>query len=496
MPYEKVQMYRVTYSRDATRENILLRLEDGSARFNDMENPDTKHACKHTSLYLDVSPHASKAGFKRPSRRQRISAATQEGRVLKEIELLTRKELVEDEMAFPGPLVLPGDDLAEDPESPPQDFNEWRDEEERNPVTQERKTIYIVPSPLIEKSLPKMKAWSVCSSRNSAKKQDTEVVNSPDIRDIEEYLSAFFYGMDVKIFKQPFHWQKWDSYDGAVLKSSNIEKRIGLRTPSKELFGIRCRASPDGMSPMQVNLNDVLDALAENIPSDAHSIMILLDQDMYEGDGDIFCAGRAYGGSRIAAVSKFRDQPSCAPKDNGHAWPSSHCAANIKQLCHLETYTTKPQPVRRRHNSGPLHAAIEATTSTVRHESSVPSEAPTAQWLGRIAVTMAHELCHCLGLDHCVYFACAMQGCGSVEEAQRQPPYVCPVCLEKLGAAIGEGVVYGWNDEVRSMAVRETYVRDRYEALRKVCDRWSDPSISRMFAGYRAWLDVVIERSL
>lgn len=29
MPYEKVQMYRVTYSRDATRENILLRLEDG-----------------------------------------------------------------------------------------------------------------------------------------------------------------------------------------------------------------------------------------------------------------------------------------------------------------------------------------------------------------------------------------------------------------------------------------------------------------------------------
>lgn len=99
-------------------------------------------------------------------------------------------------------------------------------------------------------------------------------------------------------------------------------------------------------------------------------------------------------------------------------------------------------------------------------------------------------------LVHFIILLGAMQGCGSVEEAERQPPYVCPVCLEKLGAAIGEGVVYGWNDEVRSMAVREKYVRDRYEALRKVCDRWSDPSISRMFAGYRAWLDVVIERSL
>ncbi|PNP45530.1 hypothetical protein TGAMA5MH_02753 [Trichoderma gamsii] len=452
--------------------------------------------CKHTSLYLDVSPHASKAGFKRPNRRQRISAATQEGRALKELELLTSKELLEDEMAFPGPLVLPGDDLAEDPEYPPQDFNQWRDEEERNPVTKERKTIYIVPSPFIEKSVSKMQTWSVCTT---AKEQDAQVASPPDITDIVEYLSAFFYGMDVKIFDQPFHWQKWESYDGTVLKNSNTEKRIGLKSPSKELFGIRCRASPDGVSPMQVNLNDVLDALAENIPSDAHSIMILLDQDMYEGDGDgdIFCAGRAYGGSRIAAVSTFRDQPSCTPKDNGHAWPSSHCAAYINQLCHLQTYTTKPQPVQRKPNSGPLQAAIKATTTSARHESSgIPSEAPTAQWLGRIAVTMAHELCHCLGLDHCVYFACAMQGCGSVEEAQRQPPYVCPVCLEKLAAAIGEGVVPGWNDEVWSMAVREKYVRDRYEALRKVCERWSNPSISRMFAGYRAWLDVVIERSL
>ncbi|KAL7921373.1 hypothetical protein ACQKWADRAFT_295584 [Trichoderma austrokoningii] len=455
-----------------------------------------KHVCKHTSLYLDVSPHASKAGFKRPNRRRRISAATRGRRALKEVELLTSKELLEDEMAFPGPLVLPGDDLAEDPEYPPQDFNEWRDEEERNPVTKERKTIYIMPSPWVESSVSKMQTWSVCNS--SAKEQDAQAVCSPDIQDIAEYLSAFFYGMDVKVLKQTFCWQKWNNYDGTVLKSSSMEKRIGLRSPSGELFGIRCRASPDGVSCMQINLNDVLDALAENIPSDAHSIMIMLDQDMYEGDGDIFCAGRAYGGSRIAAVSTFRDQPSCAPEDNGHAWPASHCAAYINQLCHLESFTTKPQPVQRKPNSGPLHAAIKATTSSVRHESgsSIPSEAPAAQWLGRVAVTMAHELCHCLGLDHCVYFACAMQGCGSVEEAQRQPPYVCPVCLEKLAAAIGEGAVSRWNDDVWSMEVRQKYVRDRYKALRRVCERWGNPSISRMFAGYGAWLDVVVERSL
>jgi archaemetzincin len=460
-----------------------------------MANP----VCKHTHLYLDVSPHASKAKFKRPTERQRISAATKDGRVSKKLELLSSKELFGDGMVFPGPLILPNDDLAEDPEFPPQDFKEWREEEERNPVTQERKTIYIVPSPSIKEEVSKMRAWSVCNSQISANEQNTQAISPLDMQDIMEYLSAFFHGMDVKLLKEPFHWQIWQHYDGFILKNPPKGTRIiGLRTPSKELFGIRCRASPDGVSPMQVNLNDVLDALMENIPSDAHSIIMLLDQDMYEGDGDIFCAGRAYGGSRIAAVSQFRDQPSCAPKEDGHGWPSSHCAAYIDQLCRLDSSRppakkAKLQPSQRKDVGGPLHVAIEA--AAIRPESGIPPEAPTAQWLGRVAVTMAHELCHCLGLDHCAYFACAMQGCGSVEEAQRQPPYVCPVCLEKIAATIGGGLVDGWDDEVMGRSIREGYVRERYEALRKVCERWGDANVSRMFAGYKAWLDAVIERS-
>ncbi|PNP57427.1 hypothetical protein THARTR1_02424 [Trichoderma harzianum] len=339
-----------------------------------------------------------------------------------------------------------------------------------------------------------MQTWSVCTSENAATNRDMHAAEPPKLQDILEYLSAFFHGMDVKLFTNPFQWRKWDKYTGTVLKTPDTERRIGLMTPGQELFGIRCRASPDGVSPMQVNLDDILDALADNIPPDAHSVMILLDMDMYEGDGDIFTAGRAYGGSRIAAVSLFRDHPLCAPRDDGHAWPASHCAAYIDQLCHQASHPStkqtkrQPPPSQRRDSGGPLHVAIEAAT---HGECKMPSsEAPTAQWLGRVVVTMAHELCHCLGLDHCTYFACAMQGCGSVDEAQRQPPYVCPVCLEKLCTAIGEGVVDGWEDE----GVRDGFVRERYEALRRVCGRW-DASVSRMFAGYKAWLDAVMERS-
>ncbi|PTB53403.1 hypothetical protein M431DRAFT_119156, partial [Trichoderma harzianum CBS 226.95] len=296
-----------------------------------MKTSSTKQACKHSHLYLNGSPHANTVGFKRATERQRILAATKDGRFRKHLGLLTPKELFEDGMTFPGPLILPDDDLAEDPEYPPQDFREWRDEEERNPVTRERKTIYIVPSPSITQEVYKMQTWSVCTSANAATNRDMQAAEPPKLQDILEYLSAFFHGMDVKLFTKPFQWKKWDKYTGTILKTPDTERRIGLLTPSKELFGIRCRASPDGVSPMQVNLDDILDALAENIPSDVHSVMMLLDMDMYEGDGDIFTAGRAYGGSRIAAVSLFRDHPLCAPPDDGHAWPASHCATYIDQ---------------------------------------------------------------------------------------------------------------------------------------------------------------------
>jgi len=48
-----------------------------------------------------------------------------------------------------------------------------------------------------------------------------------------------------------------------------------------------------------------------------------------------------------------------------------------------------------------------------------------------------HELLHLLGLDHCIYFACLMNGSGSLEEDHRQPHHLCPVCLKKLHLLVG-----------------------------------------------------------
>eukprot|EP00051_Salpingoeca_urceolata_P018234 m.254804 g.254804 ORF g.254804 m.254804 type:complete len:302 (+) comp19150_c0_seq11:590-1495(+) len=50
----------------------------------------------------------------------------------------------------------------------------------------------------------------------------------------------------------------------------------------------------------------------------------------------------------------------------------------------------------------------------------------------RTCKVFAHETCHLLGMRHCVYFKCLMQGSNHQEEGDSKPTYLCPVCLRKL----------------------------------------------------------------
>jgi archaemetzincin len=45
---------------------------------------------------------------------------------------------------------------------------------------------------------------------------------------------------------------------------------------------------------------------------------------------------------------------------------------------------------------------------------------------------LAHETGHMFGMAHCTVYRCVMNGCNSLEENDRQPIHLCPVCLRKL----------------------------------------------------------------
>ncbi|XP_073463208.1 archaemetzincin-2-like isoform X5 [Aquarana catesbeiana] len=61
----------------------------------------------------------------------------------------------------------------------------------------------------------------------------------------------------------------------------------------------------------------------------------------------------------------------------------------------------------------------------------------TSALLLRSCKTLTHEIGHMFGLRHCKWLQCVMQGSNHLEESDRRPLDLCPICLRKLHSAIG-----------------------------------------------------------
>eukprot|EP00698_Gefionella_okellyi_P003052 TRINITY_DN12872_c0_g1_i1.p3 TRINITY_DN12872_c0_g1~~TRINITY_DN12872_c0_g1_i1.p3 ORF type:complete len:122 (+),score=33.82 TRINITY_DN12872_c0_g1_i1:808-1173(+) len=53
---------------------------------------------------------------------------------------------------------------------------------------------------------------------------------------------------------------------------------------------------------------------------------------------------------------------------------------------------------------------------------------------------------HLLGFDHCIYYACVMNGSGHLAEDFSQPMHLCPVDLRKLQTLTGFDVLTRYRD--------------------------------------------------
>jgi archaemetzincin len=446
--------------------------------------------CTHSTLQLDVSPHAAEAGFTRPHARVRAAAATLSGDVPNNVLNAGGGNVKAG--TFPGPLVLPRDDLALDPEWPPQSVKEWLEEPERNKLTQRKKTIYVIPPPETAPGVDFIKSWAepLLSPAEKRRVGANGPIRPPRTEDVRAYLEAFYHGMPVKILPKPLHFVKWEDQ----LSKNTTPEYIGLQY-GDSVTRIRTRSCPDGVFGRQLNLSDILDAELEMIPKDSYSIVMVVKQDLYEDEDDDFCCGRAYGGSRIAVVSTARYNPVMdghCNVDREHMWPASHCQAYFDEMCkgekpakrrkvasEKEKNSVSSKPTSSNKVMSPMAAAIEAAD-----KAPAPSANLEGLWLSRVVRTVSHELGHCYGMDHCIYYACIMQGTASLVEDVRQPPYLCPVCLEKL--------VLGMKDILKPELAESAYLAKRDEALSKLCARWEQIG---MFAAFGAWIEARKERT-
>lgn len=72
----------------------------------------------------------------------------------------------------------------------------------------------------------------------------------------------------------------------------------------------------------------------------------------------------------------------------------------------------------------------------------------------RCVKILLHELNHLFGLKHCIYYTCLMNGANNEAEMDRQPLYLCPVCLRKLYSTF------------------QFSIRDLYENFANICGKY------------------------
>ncbi len=171
----------------------------------------------------------------------------------------------------------------------------------------------------------------------------------------------------------------------------------------------------------------------------------------------------------MAVVSIARYNPSLDDRqgvEREHAWPASHCDAYMRDCCGAPCKTKDPTPGSSNTPQTHLQAAVSA-------HAALPIPQTQSQlsslWLSRVCQTASHELGHCFGMDHCVYYACVMQATASLAEDVRQPPYLCPVDLAKL---------------LRATRADE---KKRYKALLTFCERFKDRDAG-WFNAFGAWI--------
>lgn len=400
---------------------------------------------------LQPSRVAQYTGYRRSNRLERAKAAG-----------VFDVSLFED-ADFPGPLVLPNDEIDLDPDYPPQSFPDWQKLITPKSLPFKRKKIYLVPPP----------AWTEKDSFSYRNEWHHRHLLPPGSESIVEYLAAFYQGFEVlQLRKETLTFDEWIEEGGTEQSQSFVALNTGT-----ESIRMRKRPMPNKGRGFQLNLNDLLDGAIAVLPDDALALILHMDFDLYEDDDDDFVCGRAYGESHVCVVSSFRYSPA---RDNDievnfeHFWPASHCATYVKDQ--VDKYIEKPATKSGR--KGPTEAKTSTTEPSMPLRMAIDAHQLSSHrsaWLNRVCRTASHEIGHCLGLDHCMYYACIMQGSATVAEDLRQPPYLCPIDDAKLNTLIATR----GNASVGSTACRE-------QALLAFTKRYQQGS---GFAAFEAWLE-------
>ncbi|CAC5404935.1 amzA [Mytilus coruscus] len=192
--------------------------------------------------------------------------------------------------------------------------------------------------------------------------------------------------IDVNFTDKKVYWTKSVLETSSYGESSKLPNKTALES---RFYGKHRR--------YQIGIASLLYMLRQNIPKDALSLIGLTMSDLYREQSDLFVAGWAAGGDHVAVFSFFRYDPSLT-------------------FSNADWYN-----IRRNRRMSQEH--IQKLT------------------FHRSCKLLVHEIGHLLGIGHCIFFECCMNGSGHLAEDFRQPMHLCPVDLHKLQTLVGFNVL-------------------------------------------------------
>lgn len=176
----------------------------------------------------------------------------------------------------------------------------------------------------------------------------------------------------------------------------------------------------------QLHGGSVLNRIKQKMPTDAICLMALTMSDIYDTPPDLFVAGLAAGNHRVGVFSLKRYDPT-------------------------------------------LTFSLEDWHQITENSSEVPSQHNNTikkTVLQRSCKLLVHEVSHLLGVDHCIWYSCCMNGSGHLQEDFRQSMHLCPVDLRKLQHLCGFDVVKRYQKlaaffKTHGLAEEEKWVKGR-----------------------------------
>ncbi|XP_042112447.1 archaemetzincin-2 isoform X1 [Ovis aries] len=296
-----------------------------------------------------------------------------------------------------GPITLhsPSDWIISHPEAP-QDFEEFFSDLHRKSPSSGKQTIYIQCIGLLG---------------------NTRSISEEYLKWLKGYCEAFFYGLTVKLLEP------------IPVSATRCSFRVN-----------------DSTRNLQIHAGQILTFLKKKKPEDAFCVVGITMIDLYPRDSWNFVFGQASLTEGVGIFSFAR---------YGTDFHSSHFKGKVKKLERksssdysvfddyylpeatsvllLRSYRAPPLPgcpgiwgKGRRTEFQRVSPPPSRTAVSTR--ASLP---PRAYW------TLTHEIGHIFGLRHCQWLACLMQGSNHLEEADRRPLDLCPICLRKLQSAVG-----------------------------------------------------------